>query len=478
MPAGRDSSTAVPGVLVPDWELPPGVRAAVSTRWLPGVSASPFDAGNLGARCGDELARVAANRAVLRRELDLPSEPVWLRQVHGVDVFDAAAPGATGCDPKADPVADAAYSRGYGIVCAVQTADCLPLLICNGDGTEIAAVHAGWRGLAAGVIEATLDRFAAPRDQLRVWLGPAIAAASYEVGEEVRAAFVCVHPPAAAAFSATRPGHWLCDLYALARQRLQAAGVCSISGGGFDTFTDERFYSHRRARPTGRFVSLIWRESRGADGAGLGAPGHAPAAPASASQLIFPRLLGQDFTRLPRTVQALHLAGGTRRYQGEVDIRRNRNPLARLCGVATGLPPAMNAAPLAVEIVAAPEGERWRRDFGGYPMQSHLWRKAGRLCERLGLVTFAFALGVEDGALHWRVQKVSALGLPLPARWFCGVYAREYEDAGRYCFEVAAALPLAGELVHYRGWLAVDVSPGGAAQRLDSDLGGGDSGGA
>ncbi|WP_343231904.1 peptidoglycan editing factor PgeF [Tahibacter harae] len=482
MPAGRDSSTAVPGVVIPDWELPPGVRAAVSTRWLPGVSPSPFEAGNLGARCGDELENVAANRAVLRRGLDLPSEPVWLRQVHGVDVFDAAAPGVAGRDPHADPVADASYSRDSGIVCAVQTADCLPLLICSGDGTEIAAVHAGWRGLAAGVIEATLARFSAPPAQLRVWLGPAIAAASYEVGEDVRAAFLSAHPHAAAAFTETRPGHWLCDLYELARQRLRAAGVHSVSGGGFDTFTDERFYSHRRARPTGRFVSLIWRESRDIDYAGNGTADRALAARVRASRLTFPRLLGREFSRLPLTVQTLHLAGGTHRYQGEVDIRRNRNPLARLCGFATNLPPAMSAAPLAVEIAAAPEGERWRRDFGGYPMQSRLWRKAGRLCERLGLVTFAFALSVEEGALCWRVQKVSALGLPLPARWFRGVYAREYENAGRYCFEVAAALPLAGELVHYRGWLAVDTSSGAGDalprvdQRHEPDLEGADSG--
>lgn len=478
MSADRGSKAVAAGVLIPDWELPPGVRAAVSTRWLPGVSPSPFDAGNLGARCGDELAHVSANRAVLRRELDLPSEPVWLRQVHGVEVFDASAPGVPGRDPHADPVADASYSREEGIVCAVQTADCLPLLICSADGSEIAAVHAGWRGLAAGVIEATLARFAAPPAQLRVWLGPAIAAASYEVGEEVRAAFIAAHPRAAAAFSETRPGHWLCDLYALARQRLQAAGVGSVSGGGLDTFADERFYSHRRARPTGRFVSLIWREPDGGGQRHRDADNRALAARAQSSQLVFPTLLGGDFTRLPLTVQALHLAGGARRYQGEVDIRRNRNPLARLCGFATGLPPAMTAAPLAVEILAQPEGEHWRRDFGGYPMQSRLWRKAGRLCERLGLVTFAFALRVEAGALCWRVQKVSALGLPLPAAWFRGVYAREYENAGRYCFEVAAALPLAGELVHYRGWLAVDTHRAGdsdeAAGSAD-ERGGGDN---
>jgi YfiH family protein len=471
MPAGQDPEALPAGVLIPDWPLPPGVRAAVSTRQLPGVSPSPFDGGNVGARCGDDLENVTANRAVLRRELNLPSEPVWLRQVHGVVVFDATAPGVAGGDPHADPVADAAFSRDAGIVCAVQTADCLPLLICSEDGIEIAAVHAGWRGLAAGVIEAALARFAAPLDRLRVWLGPAIAAESYEVGEEVRAAFVAAHPHAAVAFRETRPGHWLCDLYELARQRLHRAGVGSVSGGGFDTFTDERFYSHRRARPTGRFVSLIWRESNGIDYARIGAAGRALAARARVSRLIFPQLLGQRFTGLPLTVQALHLARGTRRYQGEVAIRRSRNLLARLCGFATGLPPPMQGAALTVEIVAGRQGERWSRNFGGYPMQSRLWRKGGHLCERLGLVTFFFSLRVEDSALCWRVQKVRALGLPLPASWFRGVYAREYENADRYCFEVAAALPLAGELVHYRGWLTVDAFD----HDDDDDVAGGES---
>ena len=145
--------------------------------------------------------------------------------------------------------------RGVSVVLAVLTADCLPILLCAEDGSAIAVAHAGWRGLASGVIEATIARLGVPGARLLAWLGPAIAAGSYEVGAEVRAAFVDAHPSAAAAFAPTRPGHWRCDLYALARQRLAAAGVSSVYGGDFDTCTDARFYSYRRDRETG--LSLI-----------------------------------------------------------------------------------------------------------------------------------------------------------------------------------------------------------------------------
>ena len=451
--AGEVAAVKSAGVLIPDWKLPPGVHAAVSTRTLPGVSPSPFDGGNLGARCGDEADNVAANRAVLRRELALPGEPPWLRQVHGTEVHLATAPGDPARRHHDDPVADAVYAREPGLVCAVQTADCLPLLICSDDGREVAAVHAGWRGLAAGVIEATLARFAAPASRLRVWLGPAIAAASYEVGEDVRAAFIAADPHAEVAFSETRPGHWLCDLYELARQRLHAAGVADVSGGGFDTFTDARFYSHRRERPTGRFASLIWIE-----------PGRAPLrAPDPLPALLFVQLLGPAaFAALPPTVQALHRRGGLRRYEGRVNIRRGRHWLARLCSAVTGMPPAMDDAPLQVEISAAPGRERWTRHFAGHRMSSAMTARDGRLCERLGPVTFHFRLDTDGGVLNWTVERVSALGLPLPVRWFSGVHAREFEQDGRYCFDVAAALPLAGELVHYRGWLRVDAQRDGA----------------
>lgn len=478
----RDAGPPGAAALIPDFAWPPGVRAAVTTRGMPGVSPSPFERCNLGARCGDAPANVAANRAALREVLALPSEPVWLRQVHGTAVEVLALPGDPARDAHDDPVADASYSDRPGLVCAVQTADCLPLLIASDDGGEVAAVHAGWRGLAGGVIEAALARFRAPPARLRVWLGPAIAAASYEVGEEVRAAFLDHDAGAAEAFTPTRPGHWLCDLYALARRRLRAAGVDRVGGGGLDTYTDARFYSHRLARPTGRFASLIWIEPVATgmvDPLPAAVPASVPvaatatvgAAPANAaaeaaivspartarpSRLIFPTLLGDAFARLPWTVQALHRARGLRRYHGRVTIRRGGNALARLCTLATGMPPAMTDAPLAVDIVATASGEQWTRHFDGHSMRSQLWRRDGRLCERLGLVTFRFALSVERDAIHWRVESVRALGLPLPVRWFRGVQAREWEADGRYRFEVAAALPLAGELVHYAGWLEVD----------------------
>lgn len=252
MPSPSAPSTGV--ILVPDWPAPARVRAAVTTRRMAGASPAPFDAFNLGAHCGDDPAAVAANRAMLVPLLGLPDAPRWLRQVHGVDVavFDAAA---IADDP---PTADAAVTHTPGVVLAVLTADCLPLLVCAEDGREIAAIHAGWRGLAAGVIERAVERLAAPREKLLVWLGPAIGAASYEVGADVRDAFVAQSARNADAFTPTRPGHWRCDLYALARQRLAALGIARVHGGGFDTYADPGFYSYRRAARTGRFVSLIW----------------------------------------------------------------------------------------------------------------------------------------------------------------------------------------------------------------------------
>lgn len=443
-------------ILTPDWAAPSRVRSCVSTSDLPGASRPPFERGNLGDRCGDDPDDVAANRRLLIEHAGLPGAPRWLRQVHGIDVH---VPQVATTDAQA-PIADAAYTCEPGVVCAVLTADCLPLLVASEDGREVAAIHAGWRGLAAGVIEATLRHFRAPATQLRVWLGPAIGAASYEVGDEVRAAFLAHDAAAAQAFTATRPGHWLCDLYALARQRLAALGVGKIDGGGFDTFTDARFYSHRRGRPTGRFASMIWIDANADADAVID---HADASPrantkvtGAAAPLLFPRLLGNAFAHLPRRVRVLHLAPGTQRYRGAATITRGGHWLARLCGWATGLPPAMTEGPLEVELIAQPQGEQWTRHFGAHVMRSRMWEHAGLLSERLGLVTFGFTLSVTDGVLTWRVQRVRTLGLPLPAAWFRGVYARESEADGRYRFEVAAALPLAGELVHYAGWLDVE----------------------
>jgi YfiH family protein len=240
-------------ILIPDWPAPPNIRAVVTTRLLPGQSKPPFDRFNLGTRCGDEPAAVIANRTALEEALGLPEAPRWMQQVHGVDVHDADAVLA-----DAEPKADAAVTRSAGRVLAVLTADCLPVFICADDGTAFAVAHAGWRGLAGGVLEATVAGLAVPPSLLIAWLGPAIGKRSYEVGDEVRTAFLRADGAAAAAFEPTRAGHWLCDLYALARQRLAAAGVERISGGGFDTFADARFYSYRRDRETGRFASLIW----------------------------------------------------------------------------------------------------------------------------------------------------------------------------------------------------------------------------
>ncbi|MGA9342921.1 MAG: peptidoglycan editing factor PgeF [Rhodanobacteraceae bacterium] len=260
--------------IVPDWPIPANIRAAVTTRLFPGNSTPPFDAFNLGANTGENVGIVRANRMVLERALALPAAPRWLSQTHGTGVASFDAVVATEV-----PEADAAIARDSGIVLAVLTADCLPLLLCADDASEIAVVHAGWRGLSAGVIEATIDKLTSPRSHVLAWLGPAIGRASYEVGDEVRSMFVRTDEgtdsasqprksgPAtrgtkmnpAAAFDATRPGHWHCDLELLARQRLRAQGVTRIYGGGFDTASDERLYSYRRDGRTGRFASLIWR---------------------------------------------------------------------------------------------------------------------------------------------------------------------------------------------------------------------------
>ena len=242
-------------LIVPDWPAPPAVRAFVTTRRLPGNSRPPYDAMNLGLRSGEDEALVRANRALLRRSLGLPAAPRWLRQVHGTAVFAADAPAADDREPEAD----AAVTRTPGVVLAILTADCLPILLASAAGDEVAAVHAGWRGLAAGVVERCVETLRTPPAALLAWLGPAIAAPSYEVGDEVRAAFVARSPGADAAFAPTVAGHWRCDLYTLARQRLAVLGVTRVHGGGFDTRSDRRFYSHRRdAAGSGRFASLIY----------------------------------------------------------------------------------------------------------------------------------------------------------------------------------------------------------------------------
>lgn len=240
--------------LSPDWPAPANILARVTTRQTAGVSEPPHERCNLGNRCGDAATAVAANRASLKTLFDLPDHPLWLRQVHGTRVVDADAPNRPD-----EPEADAAVTRSSAVVLAVLTADCLPILFCSDDGAAVAAAHAGWRGLSAGVLEATLHSMQTDPARILTWLGPSIGPASYEIGEEVRQAFIDHDPGSADSFKLTRPGHWLCNLDALARRRLTAIGVTRISGGGFDTRSDPRFYSYRGDPQSGRFASLIWR---------------------------------------------------------------------------------------------------------------------------------------------------------------------------------------------------------------------------
>ena len=247
---------AVADWLVPDWggRVLPGVHSMVTTRnTLPGDSRPPFDHFNLAGHVGDDPAAVAANRARLRSLL--PAEPLWLDQVHGITVL-AAEQAVAGMK------ADASFARAPGVVCAVMSADCLPLLLAARDGSVVAAAHAGWRGMANGVIEATLAALGLSAEEIVAWLGPAIGSAAFDVGDDVRVAFLQHDAQAALAFHALGQGKWLCDLYRLARQRLLACGVpaAQISGGDLCTYADaRRFYSWRRDGRTGRMVSLIWR---------------------------------------------------------------------------------------------------------------------------------------------------------------------------------------------------------------------------
>lgn len=238
-------------MIYPDWPAPARVRALTTTR-QGGVSAAPFDSLNLAAHVGDRDDAVRRNRQLLRQRLQLPAEPVWLEQVHGRSVV--ACDSAVGL-----PVADAGCARCAGVVCVVLTADCLPVLFCDRHATRVAAAHAGWRGLAGGVLESTLEALDVAPRELLVWLGPAIGPRAFEVGAEVREAFVGQHPEAREAFSARPEGRWLADLYRLARIRLAARGVSSVYGGGLCTFGDPaRFFSYRRDGVTGRMASLIW----------------------------------------------------------------------------------------------------------------------------------------------------------------------------------------------------------------------------
>jgi polyphenol oxidase len=220
-----------PELIIPDWPVPPGVQALLTTR-------------SLGDMKSDD------GRSRLRALL--PAEPLWLRQVHGARVVDAAS-------APAGAAADASYTCRERTVCAVMVADCMPVLFADEEGDVVGIAHAGWRGLCAGVIEETVAAMGAPARRILAWLGPAIGPGAYEVGEEVRAAFVDREARAAAAFRPTRPGHWNLDLYAVARQRLAALGVTRVSGGGLCTASDSaRFFSYRRDSAAERMAAAVW----------------------------------------------------------------------------------------------------------------------------------------------------------------------------------------------------------------------------
>lgn len=247
------------------WQSPPGVQALITMR-AGGVSAAPMDALNLATHVGDVPEAVRENRRRLRIAAGLPREPRWLRQVHGTDVVDLDAQ-PTGSEPEAD----AAVATRTGTVCAVLTADCLPVLFAAADGSAVAVAHAGWRGLAAGVLDRTVAALRAriaPGVALMSWIGPAISARHFEVRDDVRQAFLAGDPDNAVAFARGRDGHWQCDLPRLARRRLAALDVTDIGGSDCCTYAEEaRFFSHRRdvqhrgLATTGRIAALIWRQA-------------------------------------------------------------------------------------------------------------------------------------------------------------------------------------------------------------------------
>lgn len=247
-------STTGPQWLVPRWSAPAHVRAAFTTR-RGGVSRPPFDSLNLARHVGDRAGDVARNRSRLLAALELPAEPEWLDQRHGATVHRVA-----GGLPAVPPTADAAVTRSRGRVCAVLVADCVPVLLSDGAGHAIAAVHAGWRGLARGVLPAAIAALGAPPEAMHAWIGPAIGVDAYAVGAPLRARFLAADPGCTDAF-VRRDGRWHMDLVALARRQLRTCGVRSISVEGSCVHADaRRFYSHRRDGPTGRQAALVWLE--------------------------------------------------------------------------------------------------------------------------------------------------------------------------------------------------------------------------
>lgn len=239
--------------VTPDWPAPKNIHAYTTTRWG-GVSPSPYASMNLSVGSGDTKDNVQQNKKQLVQNFNLPSEPIWLNQVNGTQIIDAAIAPQT-------PEADASYTGQKNTVCIILTADCLPVLICNRKGTHVAAVHAGWRGLAHGIIEKTLQQLNLPPNDVLAWLGPGISAENYIVGSEVKTIFEQNDSQAKTAFTSLPEDKWRCDLYKIARQRLFNCDVNQVVGGDFCTFRDsDNFYSHRRDKPTGRMASFIWME--------------------------------------------------------------------------------------------------------------------------------------------------------------------------------------------------------------------------
>lgn len=244
-------NTIADTLLLPDWPAPANVKAIQTTR-LGGLSVAPYDALNLGDHVGDDAMTVTRNRQLLNSIL--PTEPIWLKQVHGISVIDAST-------SRCIEAADASFSRQSNVVCTVMTADCLPVLLCDKQGSVVAAVHAGWRGLCDGVIEETVRTMQIPTNNLMAWLGPAIGPQAFEVGGEVRERFTAKDPQAKQAFI-THKDRWLANLYTLACLRLQSVGVTKIYGQEQCTYTNiEQYFSYRREGVTGRMATMIWLTS-------------------------------------------------------------------------------------------------------------------------------------------------------------------------------------------------------------------------
>jgi len=243
----------MPNYLIPNWPAPKNIHAYTTTRGG-GVSQPPYNSFNLSTNVGDEISAVTANRTRLRQDLKLPNEPFWLNQAHTNNVITAKS--------QSDfPSADAAYTTQSNIVCVTLTADCLPILLCSKQGNLVAAIHAGWRGIVNGVIEATIKALPVAPQELIAWFGPAIGPTVFEVEEEVKEKFVATDPKAQQAFTSIVPNKYLLNLYLIGRQRLNNCEVSAIYGGEFCTYSaPEKFFSFRRHATTGRLASLIWRE--------------------------------------------------------------------------------------------------------------------------------------------------------------------------------------------------------------------------